>query len=310
MKTFDDLYMELGTKLLKEGKQQEDIESVRAVYADGEKAITKSIEGVSFEVTPDMGVPILTSKRVPVKSPLIELQWIWQEMSNKVSWLKERNVHIWDEWERPDGTIGKAYGWQLANKTRNIPLEIANWDNCDTSLNQVEYMLHELVHSPSSRRIMTTLWDVDDLDDMALEPCVWSTHWTVYGGKLNLHVKQRSADFCLGLPFNVYQYHVLHAYVAKFVGLELGTMHWNIDNMHVYERHIPTLEEQFTKYMVDLISTKIVDPKMKAQFGIQDVVTLNIPEDFDMSNFFKNKLSDATLSGYKPLASYKYEIAI
>lgn len=192
MKTFDDIYYRLGKTLLKKGVEQDPNVAVRTKYSDGTPAYTVSIEGVSFEITPDMGVPILRAKRVPLKTPLIEIDWIWREMSNDVNHLNSRGVKIWDNWAREDGTIGRAYGWQLRNKERPTKLVIPE-NNVDTTvyLNQVEFVLHELKHNPASRRIMTTLFDVDDLSEMALEPCVWATHWTVHNGKLNLHVKQR-----------------------------------------------------------------------------------------------------------------------
>lgn len=98
MESFDEIYDSLGTRIMREGATQDDTMSIRAKYADGTPATTKSVEGVSFCITPSMGVPILESKRVPVKTPLIELEWIWQEMSNEVSWLNERGVRIWDSW--------------------------------------------------------------------------------------------------------------------------------------------------------------------------------------------------------------------
>lgn len=307
MMRFDDIYSNLSSLIATEGKYDSG-KAVRTRYSDGEKAYTKSIEGVSFKITPEMGVPILKSKKMPVKTPLVELEWIWQEMSNDVNWLKERNVKIWNEWAMEDGTIGKAYGYQLKNKKREIVMDIG-FTTWIESVNQVEYVLHQLKENPHSRRIMTTLWDVEDLDDMGLEPCVWSTHWTVHDGKLNLHVKQRSADFCLGLPFNVYQYHVLHAYVAKYVGLDIGDMHWNIDNLHVYDRHIDTLNSQMDRYNFhDFINTEF------DEFGVgtnpDPVVELIIPEDFNMENFFANRLSEVKIKNYNPLDSFKYEIAI
>ncbi|MEI2422587.1 thymidylate synthase, partial [Arthrospira platensis SPKY2] len=203
------VYSQLVRQVINEGVAQ-DPSTVRAHYADGKPAPTISVEGVSFAITPEMGVPILQSKFVGHKWALTEIEWIWQEMSNDVAWLNDRGVTIWDEWKQEDGTIGKAYGWQLGHKKRSVE---------DCEMNQVEYVIHQLKHNPSSRRIMTTLWDVEDLDDMSLEPCVWATHWTVQEGKLNLHVKQRSADIALGLPYNVLQYHALHALMAEEVGL-------------------------------------------------------------------------------------------
>lgn len=295
MKSFDDIYIELGERLLFDSVPQNTKDNIRAKYADGEKATTSSLEGVSFCITPSMGVPLLRSKRVPVKTPLIELEWIWQEMSNEVSWLNERGVHIWDEWAMEDGTIGTAYGYQLSHQHLSV-----TEDNDDISLlNQVDYVIHQLKNNPSSRRIMTSLWGVSDLYSMALEPCVWATHWTVHGGKLNLHVKQRSADFCLGLPFNVYQYHVLHAYVAKLLGIELGNMYWNVDNLHIYDRHVDTLAEQMLRYEIDML-TKGSQPTAKLQF----------PDSFDHTDYYANRLSDIKIVDYHVDRGYKYEIAI
>lgn len=292
---WDDIYLGLIERVIKEGVLQDDITSVRAVYADGEKATTRSIEGVNFKITPDMGVPILRSKFVGRKTPLLELEWIWQEMSNDVSWLEERGVRIWSAWKNERGNLGTAYGYQMANKVRLRKLPNGE----EKHLNQTEYVLHELVHNPSSRRIMTTLWDVDDLDDMTLEPCVWATHWTVHGGKLNLHVKQRSGDSALGIPYNILQYSVLHSYIAKFVGLEKGDMYWNVDNFHVYERHIPKLQEQIDRYREHVPNYLTYKP-----------LELIFPENWDDSNFFNNRLSEARIEGYTYIDKYKFEIAI
>lgn len=283
MSMFDLVYNQLVRQVINEGVAQ-DPSTVRAHYADGKPAPTISVEGVSFAITPEMGVPILQSKFVGHKWALTEIEWIWQEMSNDVAWLNDRGVTIWDEWKQEDGTIGKAYGWQLGHKKRSVE---------DYEMNQVEYVIHQLKHNPSSRRIMTTLWDVEDLDDMSLEPCVWATHWTVQEDKLNLHVKQRSADIALGLPYNVLQYHALHALMAEEVGLELGTMYWNIDNAHIYDRHIETIKEQ-TEGSYD-VGVLMSTPK------------LVLPEG---DGFFYRRLSEAKIIDYKHNGKFTYEVAI
>lgn len=283
MSMFDLVYSQLVRQVINEGVAQ-DSSTVRAHYADGKPAPTISVEGVSFAITPEMGVPILQSKFVGHKWAFTEIEWIWQEMSNDVAWLNNRGVTIWDEWKLEDGTIGKAYGWQLGHKKRSVE---------DCEMNQVEYVIHQLKHNPSSRRIMTTLWDVEDLNDMSLEPCVWATHWTVQEGKLNLHVKQRSSDICLGLPYNVLQYHALHALMAEEVGLELGTMYWNIDNAHIYDRHIETIKEQ-TEGSYD-VGVLMSTPK------------LVLPEG---EGFFPRRLSGAKIIDYKHNGKFTYEVAI
>lgn len=283
MSMFDLVYNQLVRQVINEGVAQ-DPSTVRAHYADGKPAPTISVEGVSFAITPEMGVPILQSKFVGHKWAFTEIEWIWQEMSNDVTWLNDRGVTIWDEWKLEDDTIGKAYGWQLGHKKRFVE---------DCKMNQVEYAIHQLKHNPSSRRIMTTLWDVEDLDDMSLEPCVWATHWTVQEGKLNLHVKQRSADIALGLPYNVLQYHALHALMAEETGLELGTMYWNIDNAHIYDRHIETIKEQ-TEGSYD-VGVLMSTPK------------LVLPEG---EGFFLRRLSGAKVIDYKHNGKFTYEVAI
>ena len=156
-------------------------------------------------------------------------------------------------------------------------------------------MLHQLENNPGSRRIMTSLWDVDDLDEMTLEPCVWATNWKVNNGVLDLHVKQRSADMALGQPFNTYQYAVLHRLIADQLGFELGTMHWCIDDAHVYDRHIDALKEQLSQPTPDS------EP------------TLVLPDKFDENghkrSFFERRLSDVKLEGYEHNGVIKYEIA-
>lgn len=294
--SFDQIYDQLVERIISTGTWNYG-DDVRTRYEDGELAYTQSVEGVHFEITPYMGVPILRSKFVGCRWACTEMEWIWQEMSNNVSWLRDKGVTIWDEWEFPEdtdcsgyaGTIGKAYGYQLGHK--RLVVEEPNGNT--KGLNQVEYVLHELKYNPASRRIMTSLWGVDDLVDMALAPCVWSTHWSVHNGRLNLHVKQRSADVALGLPYNVLQYHALHALVADCVDLPLGTMYWNIDNAHIYDRHVDGLLKQVRSiFPLDVTESK---PKLILPTG---------------KDFFDRRLSGVKLEGYKHLGKYSYEVAI
>lgn len=282
--TFEYAYNKLVLDILNNGYSNEN-EKVRTVYADGTPAYTKSIEGVLLKIHPE-DTPILKSKFVGSKWAFTEMEWIWQEMSNDVKWLHDNgNVTIWDSWRDSEGTIGRGYGYQLKNKHRMVD---------GMKLDQVEYVLHQLQHNPSSRRIMTTLWDVNDLDYMELEPCVWSTHWSVQGGKLNLHVKQRSADIILGNPFNTLQYHALHKLMAEETGLEHGTMYWCIDNAHIYDRHFDLARKQVTK---PLSSQEVAESKPK----------LILPEG---KGFFNRRLSQAKIVDYKHNGIYRYEVAI
>jgi thymidylate synthase len=129
-------------------------------------------------------------------------------------------------------------------------------------LDQVDYLLHQLVHNPSSRRHITSLWNINDLDEMALNPCVWNTHWQVLEGKLHLTVGIRSNDIGLGNPFNVFQYHVLQRMIAQVTEYELGTLTFNIDNIHAYERHLEPLNKQY--YMDQYKAPELwINPEIK-----------------------------------------------
>ena len=285
MTKFDHIYKDIVLDIINNGKMQKG--NVRAKYADGTPAYTKYIHGVNFVIEPDE-LPILQSKRVAWKTALVEMEWIWQEMSNDLDWLQERDCHIWDEWEIKEGfwngTIGKAYGYQLRDKLRKIN---EKW------FNQVEYVIHQIKNNPRSRRILTTLYNVEDLKDMALEPCVYETQWEVDDDDyLILHVRQRSADMALGSPFNVLQYSVLHRLMAKSTGKKLGNMYWSIGNAHIYDRHLELLEKQVTADISELEKEKPV---------------LNLPEG---SDFFATPLSEVDIKNYHHNGNFKYEVAI
>lgn len=283
MTSVDRAYTALVNAVLQYGQASSG--NVRAHYVDGEPAHVKYLpNSMSIVFTPEMGVPIITSKRVAVKSMLAELDWIWRKMSNNVEELRQAGCTIWDEWEKEDGTIGPAYGAQLAKSVRTVP-------DCNYTLNQVEFVLHELKYNSKSRRIMTSLYDVDDLDEMGLEPCVFMTNWQVdENNKLHLNVVQRSADLALGVPFNWAQYGILHRRIAQCTGHELGNMTWTIFNAHVYLRHEELLKEQVDSYESD------------------EVIDVQLPESLD---FFEVPLTECKLINYKPSSvKYQYEVAI
>lgn len=271
---------------------------IRPKYADGTPAYTKYIHNVNFEIKPEDGLPILQSKRVAWKTAIKEIDWIWRQMSNNVDDLEAMGVKVWSEWKQPDGTILKAYGYQMAKECRKIEdrgiLLMSNPpQKAYKKVNQVEYVLDQIKNNPRSRRIMTSLYDVDDADDMALEPCVWTTNWNVdEDNRLHLFVKQRSCDVANGFPFNVTQYHALHRRIAQVTGKKLGSMYWTIDNAHIYDRHLELIEKQVT---ADISELEKEEPK------------LILPESLD---FFQAPLYEAKIINYKHNGSYKYEIAI
>lgn len=294
MSQYDLKYNQIVLSVIANGAWDKD-QDVRPKWSDGTPAYTKSLLDVQMKFDNGNEIPMLTTKAVPRKDPINEMFWIWKYKSNNVKFLREElGCNVWNEWEREDNTIGKAYGWQLANKRRKVKVdqtfkamwfngEISNFTpiyNGDTweyaMLDQVDYLLYTLKTNPYSRRIKTTLWCIEDLDDMALEPCVYETHWQMWDGKLNLTVSVRSNDLGLGNPYNVYQYSILHRLVAQVTNKEVGTICFNIDNAHVYERHIDPLLEQISRQTFEAPEVWI-NPDIKSfyDFNIDDIVVKN-----------------------------------
>lgn len=290
MTKFDEIYKDVVLDIINNGQMQKG--NVRAVYADGTPAYTKYIYGVNVEFKPEDGFPILQSKRVGWKTAFKEIDWIWRQLSNDVDALEAMGVKIWSDWKKPDGTIGRAYGGILGRKIWR-PIAAIDGSRVYKEMNQVEYVLHEIVRNPRSRRIMTNLFEVEHLSDMALEPCVYGSNWNVDdNNKLHLFVKQRSADILLGLPFNISQYAMLHRRIAQVTGKELGSMHWTIDNAHIYDRHLETAEEQVT---ADISHLEEYKPKLILPKSLQ---------------YFDTPLHESTIENYHHNGNFKFEIAI
>ena len=174
--------------------------------------------------------PIMTLRRTYYKSCIQELLWIWQKKSNRVS---ELGSHIWDSWAGPDGTIGKAYGYQLGVKHR-YP---------EGMFDQVDRVLYELKNNPASRRILTNIYNHHDLSEMGLAPCAYSMTFNVSGHTLNAILNQRSQDMLTANNWNVVQYAVLVHMMAQVSGLEAGELVHVIADCHIYDRHVPLVEK-------------------------------------------------------------------
>lgn len=294
-------YNSIVEDIIKNGTWDKD-QNVRAVWADGTPAYTKSV--ISRQMRFDnKEIPILTSKKVAWQSAIKELLWIWQMKSNRVQDLRDMGVKIWNEWEREDGTIGKAYGYQLGKRNRVIHFSTDTttiWGRDGEFIldepikgfrmvDQVDYLLHSLKNNPASRRHITTLWNPDDLDDMALTPCVYETQWYVRENKLHLEVRSRSNDMALGNPFNIFQYNVLQRMIAQVTGYELGEYIYNIGDAHVYSRHVDGLKEQISRDLYDTPEL-LINP--------------------DVKSFYDFTIDDFKLVNYKYGASIPFEVAI
>lgn len=281
MSQFDIMYAELVRRIEREGVYTHG-QKVRPKYiTDGAPAHTKAIFFHTMTFYPHE-VPVLTIKNNFPVTANNERHWIWNEKSNKIDDLRRLNgteKTVWNEWMLPDGTIGKAYGYQLGKKVMELK---------EKQVDQVDYVLHELRNNPSSRRIMTELWNIDDLTDMSLPPCVHHTQWDTFDGTLNLLVKARSSDVGLGLPFNVYQYAVLHRMVARHADLPLGKMYFVLGNVHIYDRHLETLREVIAN-----------EPLPAPDLYIEPTV----------KNFYDFTNKDVRLIDYKHQGNYNFEVA-
>lgn len=279
----------------------EEMEEVGMFWKDGTIAKVKSYFGEQIVIKPEDGFPICTNKFVPVKSNFNEGLWIWQKRSNVVQELRDMGSKVWDEWELPDGTIGKAYGFQMDkivklvkekdepelfnnikadNHYRHINMLLSSGSiKLNLSLSQTDYIINEIKYNPNSRRILSTMWNVDDLNDMSLPPCVHSTQWSVKNNKVTLKVTSRSSDTFLGLPFNISQYAMLHRLITEVTGRELGDLIFSLGDVHIYDRHIPLAEEFISrgdgltapKFWIDSYSVdSFYDFSYKDNFGLKE----------------------------------------
>ena len=173
---------------------------------------------------------MITIRRSAFKGAIDELLWIWQKKSNRVA---ELNSHVWDSWVDENGTIGKAYGYQLGVKHQYK----------EGMFDQVDRVLYDLKHNPASRRIMTNIYNHHDLHEMMLYPCAYSMTFNVSGNKLNAILNQRSQDMLTANNWNTCQYAVLLCMFAQVSGLEPGELVHVIADAHIYDRHIPMVEE-------------------------------------------------------------------
>ena len=231
----DKNFIETCKEILKNGHSSKGT-NVRTRWEDGEEANYISIVGVSnkYDVGKEFPMITLRNNTNTVKKAIDEILWIWQKKSNNV---KDLNSHIWDQWIDENGTIGKAYGYQLGKKYEFRTKEGLK------EMDQVDYVLYLLKNDPASRRIMTNLFNHEELKDMNLEPCAYGTQWLVKEGKLHLILNQRSQDMLTANGWNVMQYAALQYMFAQVAGLEVGTLTHNIGDCHIYDRHIPLVEK-------------------------------------------------------------------
>ena len=225
----DKVFVDNIKTILNEGFSDKGLD-VRPHWADGTPAHTIKKFGLVNRYDLSKEFPIITVRRTFLKSAVDELLWIWQKKSNVVSELKS---HVWDSWADENGTIGKAYGYQLGVKHKYPEGEF----------DQVDRVLYDLKHNPQSRRILTSIYNFEDLHEMQLYPCAYSMTFNVSGDILNGILNQRSQDMVTANNWNVAQYAVLMHMFAQVSGLKVGELVHVIADAHIYDRHIPIAED-------------------------------------------------------------------
>ena len=239
---------------------------------------TLSVFGYQMRFDLDAGFPLLTTKKMHLRSIIYELLWFLRGETN-ISFLKENKVTIWDEWAGANGDLGPVYGYQWRS-----------WPAADgRHIDQITNVINDIKRTPDSRRLVVSAWNVGELDKMALQPCHALFQFYVAGGRLSCQMYQRSADVFLGVPFNIASYALLTMMVAHVTGLRSGDFVHTLGDAHLYSNHLEQAREQLTRAPRPLPSMRL-NPEVTSIF------------DFDFSDF--------TLESYDPHPSIKAPIAV
>ena len=261
-------YLTLMKKILDEGVSKEDRTGTG----------TTSLFGYQMRFDLNEGFPLLTTKKVHLKSIIYELLWFLRGDSN-IKYLKEHGVSIWDEWADEEGNLGPVYGAQWRH-----------W-RCEdgTEIDQIANLMNQLRNNPDSRRLIVSAWNVAQVDKMALPPCHSLFQFYVVNNKLSCQLYQRSADLFLGVPFNIASYALLTMMIAKVCGFELGDFVHTFGDVHIYNNHREQVALQLTREPREL-------PKMIIHGNQRDI--------------FDFKYEDFELVGYNPYPAIKAPVAV
>lgn len=263
MSRADEIFIANCRQILEHGFSTEQ-EKVRPHWEDGTPAYTVKTFGIVNRYDLSREFPLLTLRFTNWKAAIDEILWIWQKKSNNIHDL---NSKIWDSWADENGSIGKAYGYQLGVKYRFQQGE----------MDQVDNVLWQLKNTPASRRIMTNIYTFADLPEMGLEPCAYSMTFNVTGNRLNAILNQRSQDTLTANNWNVVQYSALLMMFAQTSGLVPGELVHVISDMHIYDRHIPMVKELLTR-------KSLPAPKVRLNPDVKDFYAFTV-EDFIVEDY-------------------------
>lgn len=279
MRSYESQYINNLDEILRCGKREKN---------ERTGIVTRRLPSTQITVDLEKEFPILISKKVNWKTAVDEILWIMQKQSNRTD---ELNSHIWDSWTGEDGTIGKSYGYQVGQRVKRDGLI---YDN------QVAYILTKLAADPSNRQCVIDMWNVSELGEMNLVPCVYSSVWDIIDGRLNCMVVQRSADYPVGVPFDTTSYAVLTHLFARHLGVKPGKLTHVMADSHIYENQMEGVKRQLRRYYFDLLDN---EERMKLKPKL--VFRKEAP-----TNFWQIKLEDLALVDYDPMSPIKYEVAV
>lgn len=256
MNNVDKQYLDLCKHILENGVQKEDRTGTGTI----------SVFGYQMRFDLQEGFPLLTTKKVHLKSIIFELLWFLNGDTN-VKYLQENGVRIWNEWADVNGELGPIYGHQWRS-----------WQGADgKTIDQIANLIHEIKTNPNSRRLIVSAWNVGDLDKMALPPCHLLFQFYVADGKLSCQLYQRSGDVFLGVPFNIASYSLLTMMIAQVTGLKVGEFVHTIGDAHIYNNHIEQVKLQMTREPRKL-------PTMKLNPDVKNIFDFKY-EDFELVDY-------------------------
>ena len=263
MSRADDIFISMCRSIIENGYSTKG-EKVRPKWEDGTSAYTIKQFGVVNRYDLSKEFPAITLRKTYVKSAIDELLWIWQKKSNNIHDLKS---HIWDSWADEDGSIGKAYGYQMGVKHQYK----------EGMMDQVDRLIYDLKHNPYSRRMITNMYVHQDLHEMNLFPCAYSMTFNVTGDRLNAILNQRSQDVLAANNWNVVQYAVLVHMIAQVTGFKPGELVHVIADAHIYDRHIPIVKELIERETYPA-------PKFKMNPDVKDFYEFTV-DDFTIEDY-------------------------
>lgn len=249
-------YLDLLNRILREGVEKGDRTGTGTI----------SIFGHQMRFDLSEGFPLLTTKKLHLKSIIYELLWFLQGDTN-IKYLNDHGVTIWDEWADAQGDLGHIYGYQWRS-----------WPRPDgTTLDQIAQVVHDIKHNPDSRRLIVSAWNAGDIENMALPPCHALFQFYVAKGKLSCQLYQRSADTFLGVPFNIASYALLTMMMAQVCGLQPGEFVHTLGDTHIYLNHIEQVKLQLTREPRPL-PRMVINPEVKDIFAFRY-------EDFELRDY-------------------------